>query len=604
MSIITIPNPQTKTFVQSNTSDVLGSMQNSFNIDLQENVGRMRVGKRMIAQTDDSSITASMYCPVAFAYFKIGASERINFLAGNETSTGKVCYQTGLHNNAGQDNSSNAPSTIFGGSDMLTSGGRLYVTALDKIHENDGTNWLAGTQPLSSSSNQSHMMTAYNSRLYVTDLSSLIKSCSISSGAMGAIVASGQYTLQLGDSSSTRITWLRASASRIWIGTVNTGGGKGYIYSWDGSSSIPTSSYRLESSGALACVIKDDTPYVVDTNGDLLAFNGGAFAKLTGFYRKNRKTKLKNPVSSSNNRFIHPNGMSVIDGRINILINNLNNDYTGTIEETIHSGIYEYTPENGLVHKHALTLTRSDQTIKDYGQIRVKQVGALSEILIPDSTTSTTNGSFLAGARVYTDATTEAGYVFYDDTNDTLEKYGYFITPQIESSQLTDTWQKVYVKYKKLINSSDRIYIKSRTESDEGVEATITWTSTTTFTVLNSAVVVSNYWTSGTGGEIEITQGIGGGKTAHITNAVNNAGTWTVTVDEIFTGATGTSKARFMKWNKIGVIDNQVLQFSEFTFPPIDQNDTFIQIKVCFLFKGKNEMQSLNIISKTNKPLI
>jgi len=604
MSTITIPNPQTKTIVQSNISDVLGSMQNSFNIDLQENYGKIRAGKRLIAQTDDSLVTASMYCPIAFAYFKVSSSERIYSLVGNETSTGYTCYQTGLNNNANQDTSTNAPANIYGGSDMLVaSNGYMYVTGLDKLYEHDGTNWNATTRSLSSSTNQVHMMTNFNSRIYVTDLGSLISSCA-ASGTMGTIVSSGQYSLQLGNTETNYITWLRASASRIWIGTVNRAGGKGRIYSWDGSSSTPTASYRLESSGALACVIKDDVPYVVDTNGDLLVFNGGGFQKLTGFYRKNRKTKLISPTISRNRRFIHPNGMSVIDGKINILINNLNNDYTGTIEETIHSGVYEYTPENGLVHKHALTLTRSDQTIKDYGQIRVKQVGALSEITIPDSPTSTTNGSFLAGARIYTDATTEAGYIFYDDTNDTLEKYGYMITPQIESSQLTDTWQKIYVKHKKLINSSDRVYIKSRTEEDAGVEGTITWTSTTSFTVLNSAVVVSDYWTSGTGNEIEITQGIGGGKTAHITNAVNNAGTWTVTVDETFTSATGTAKARFMKWNKLGVIDNQVLQFKEFPLPPIDQNDTFIQFKICFLFKGKNEIQSLNIISKTNKPLI
>ena len=128
--------------------------------------------------------------------------------------------------------------------------------------------------------------------------------------------------------------------------------------------------------------------------------------------------------------------------------------------------------------------------------------------------------------------------------------------------------------------------------------------------MLNSAVVVSNYWTSGTGGEVEITQAVGSGKCSHITNAVNNAGTWTVTVDETYTGATGTAKARFMKWNKLKTIENaesinnQVQQFTEFPIPEYDQNDTFIQFKICFLFKGKNELQGLNIISQTNQPLV
>lgn len=604
MSKITIPNPQTKTFVQSNTSDVLGTIQNSFNIDLQENVGKLRVGKRMVAQTDNSLVTSSIYCPVAFAYH----NSKIYTVAGNNADTGKIITQTGLHNNAVEDTSTNAPTDMNTKySDMIVaSNGYLYATSGTKLYEcNESGTWNATTRALSVGV---HQLTSYAGRLYVTDIQNQIKSCDISTGTFGVLSSVGsQYSLRVGglDSGANTITFIRASASRIWIGTVNQKGGKGYIHEWDGQSTLATRSYRLESSGALACVIKDEIPYVVDTNGDLLAFNGGTFQKLTGFYRKNRKTKLYNPTGTYNQRFIHPNGMSVIDGRINILINNRNNDYTSTIEETIHSGIYEYTPENGLVHKHALTLTRPSETIKDYGQIRVKQVGALSEILIPDSATSTTNGSFLAGARVYTDSTTEAGYIFYDDTNDTLQKYGYFITPQIESSEVNDTWQKIYVKYKKLINSSDRIYIKSRTEEDTGVEATITWTSTTTFTVPNSSVVVSDYWTSGTGGEIEITQGIGGGKTAHITNAVLATGTWTVTVDETFTGATTqTAKARFMKWNKVGVIDNQVEQFTEFPIPAVNQVNTFIQFKLCFLFTGKNEMHSSNIISKTNKPLI
>lgn len=614
MSIITIPNPQTKTFVQSNTSDVLGTMQNSFNIDLQENVGKMRVGKRMVIGSTVSDV-ASMYCPVAFAYAYKSGGNKIFSLCGNNNSTGKVATQTGLHNNAGEDNTANAPADIDTRySDMMVaSNGYLYATSNDSLYEMDGNgNWSA-TPYTSLATSTTHMLTGYAGRLYVTNLYNTILSVDISTGARGAFTSIGSpYNLRLGlDSEANTITFIRSSASRIWIGTINRRGGKGYVHEWDGQATIVTKSYRLESSGALSCVIKDEIPYIVDTNGDLLSFNGGTFQKLTGFYRKNRKRKLINPLSSWNDRFIHPNGMSVIDGRINILINNQNNDYNFTsIEETIQSGIYEYTPENGLVHKHSFGLAKSSDTIKDYGQIRVKQVGALSEILIPDNDTSTSNGSFLAGARVYTDATTEAGYIFYDDTNDTLEKYGYFITPQIESSQLTDTWQKIYLKNKKLINSSDRIYIKSRTEEDTGVEATITWTSTTSFTVLNSAVDVSLYWTSGTGGEIEITQGIGGGKTAHITNAVNNSGTWTVTVDETFTGATGTAKARFMKWNKLKTINNdesinnQVQQFTEFPIPEYDKNDTFIQFKICFLFKGKNEMHSLNIISKTNQPLI
>ncbi|MFK5284045.1 hypothetical protein ACI3PL_31150, partial [Lacticaseibacillus paracasei] len=77
---------------------------------------------------------------------------------------------------------------------------------------------------------------------------------------------------------------------------------------------------------------------------------------------------------------------------------------------------------------------------------------------------------------------------------------------------------------------------------------------TTTFTVPNSSIDLTSYWTANTGAEVEITQGLGSVKCAHIINTSLAGGTWTVTVDETFTSATGTSKARFAFWNKMGVI--------------------------------------------------
>lgn len=606
MTIITIPNPLNKTFIQSNISDVLGSLQNSFNIDLQENYGKIRLGKRMIIGSSVSD-SSSMYCAVAFAYH----NSRIYSIVGNNSSTGKMTYQTGLQNNVQDDNSSNAPTDMDTRySDMVIgSNGYLYVSSGSKLYEcNDSGAWNATTRSVSTGA---HPLTSFAGRIYIMNTQNLIVSADISTGSFGVLSTVGNsYSVRLGlDTDANTITCMRSSASRIWIATINKKGGKGYIHEWDGQSTLVTKSYRLESSGVLAMVIKDEVPYCIDTNGDLLYWNGGAFTKLTGFYRKNRKTKLYNPTATLNQRFIHPNGMSVIDGRINILINNLNNDFTGTIEETIHSGIYEYTNENGLVHKHSLGLSTAAGTIVDYGQNRVKQVGALSELTIPDSPGSTTNGSFLAGARIYTDATTEAGYIFYDDTNDTLEKYGYFITPQIESSQVTDIWIKSVLKNKKLINSTDRFWLKSRTSEDTAVEATITWVNTTTFTVPNSSVVVSDYWTSGIGGEVEITQGVGGVRCSHITNAVLATGTWTVTVDETYVGATTqTAKAWFSKWNKLLTKDGDqsisqlVDQFTEFPLPKADQVNTFVQFKVCALLKGKNEFHSLSVVSKTHRP--
>jgi len=607
MSIITIPNPQTKSLVQPNTSDVLGSIYISQNLDVQENTGRIRLGKRMIVNSQDTdSGLSDLYNPVAFT-----THNNVIYTLGGSTSGAGKAYKNGstsLDANFTADLTSNAPAEVDSRySDMISaSNGMMYATGNTKLYECSGGTWSATTRSLTTAG--AHMLASYAGRIYVTNLGNTIVSADISTGSMGVLSTVGNsYALRIGlDTAATVITFIRASASRIWIGTVNTAGGKGYVYSWDGQSTLVTNSYRLESSGALSCVIKDEIPYIMDANGDLLAFNGGTFQKLTGFNRSNG-FRLKNNTQSSNTRFIHPNGMSIIQGNIHILINNENNNYATDIEDTIPSGVWEYTQANGLVHKYGLGSSTSGGTITDYGQNRVSRIGALSELNRRSTDTgANTNGSFYAGGTIYTDASSTKACIWYDDINDTLQKAGVYVSPFIESSQVTDVFQKFFVKHKKFLNSTDKIVVKTRTEDEVPVEATITWTSTTTFTVPNSSVVVSNYWTSGTGGEVEVTQGLGSCKCAHITNAVNNSGTWTVTVDETFTSATGTSKARFANWNKITpqIDTNQVMQYQEFSLPEEDQNDIYIQFKIWMLFTGKNEIHSISIISKTQQPLV
>lgn len=602
MAKITIPNPLTKTIVQTNNSDVLGSIYISQNIDLVSNVGRFRAGKRMVVNSADTdSGLSTLTYPVAFVSF----DDKIWTLGGNTSNSGKV-YANGstqLQANFVADSNTSTPTDISSQySDMINGGnGYIYATSGDAIYQlvTGGGTWTNQSLSLGV-----HMMATYGGRIYVSTLGDRIYSADISTGAMGTLATSGSYTLRLGlDSFANNITFIRASASRLWIGVVNTRGGKGYVYEWDGQSTAVTRSYRLESTGALACVIKDEIPYIVDTNGDLLYWSGGAFVKLAGFNKKGKNIRLKNPNRQVNDRFIHPNGMSIIDGRINILINNENYDYTATVNDTVPSGVLEYTQENGLVHKGSLGLTKSSDTIIDYGQTRIKHVGALSE-LVPNNNDSNRNGTYLAGASIFTDATTTKAIIAYEDTKDTLQKSAIIVTPFIESSEATDSFNRFYLKHKKLINASDKVVIKSRTNDDGYVEATITWTSTTTFTVPNSSVVVSNYWTSDTGGEVEVIQGLGSCKCSHITNAVLAGGTWTVTVDETYTGATGTSIARFSNWNKVGVTDNQVQQFHDFSIPDVDDNNTCIQFKLWILFTGANELQSMTVISKTHENLV
>ena len=592
---IKIPNQQysqqvtqLNSWSQSNNSDTNGTLWASKNIDLTENESKLRLGKRLVLNTataDNADLSAP---PIGFKLMNVVytvAGSYVHSMFGNYPNSAGFTKVT----------ASGAPSTCDSQySDIEVSNGYMYVSANDaKVYYMDsGGTWGSFS---AGSAYTTHMLTSYGGRTYMSNLYSSIVSWSTSNGS--DLATSGQYTLQMGNSNSNVITCLRSSSNRIWICTVNNLGGKGYVYEWDGASNQATKSYRLESSGAVSCVIKDDIPYIMDTYGNLLSWNGSTFKKLDGFNRITNQLFI-DLASYSNTRFIHPNGMSIVKGKINLLINGTSADAVGSTVQTIPSGIWEYDEKHGLYHKYSFTLDKSGGTIKDYGASKISRVGALAELNFANTDTGR-DGTLFAGTNYYTDASTVTTGIFYDNSLDNLQKGGNFITGKIYSPNVMETFQSLYYRYKRLASSNDKIVVKYRTDDVEPVEGTITWTSTTTFTVPNSSVVVSNYWTSGTGGEVEIIQGVGSGKCSHITNAVLSAGTWTVTVDETYTGATGTAIARFQNWTKLGsnVYGDNHTAFNNLQFPLLS-TATWVQIKVWMLFTGRQEIDDLQLQTK------
>lgn len=589
------PNPQTKRITQLNNSNVLGDFWASTGVDLTENEGVVRIGKRLIINTNTADVAEITSYPAGFVAY--GAKK---YTIAGASGTGYVFSNASLYPSGAafsKVTGSNTPVTVDSTiSDILVSNSNLYVsTASNSVYWTaDGTTWSAAFTVGASDAGNTHMMTSYAGRTYMSKLGSLI----LSWDSANTVATSGQYTLQLGNSDSNQITFLRSSSNRIWIGVVNKLGGKGYIYEWDGSSTQATKAYRLEAQGALSCVIKDDVPYVVDTNGALLVFNGGTFKKLTQLNRR-RNRLLWNPISGTNNRFIHPNGMSIVNGKINILVDGRNYDGTTTaasIEETISSGVWEFDENKGLYHKHAFGLSRAAGTITDLGQIRINGAGALSELNMADST-SGRDGTFLAGATYFTTASVSTSGIFYDNSLDTEKKGGSFVLAKTrpEASKLgpaiTSIWKKFYIAYRKFLASTDRIVVKYRSTEQEPTTMTITWVDATSFTTADANM--ANY---AVGDEVEILQGAGGGYCSHIVSSTNNAGTYTVVVDETHTSASGTAIARFQKWIKVLEINDQTSTWKEAGFPTssgMPLSSTWIQLKVWAVFTGQDEIESL-----------
>jgi hypothetical protein len=66
----------------------------------------------------------------------------------------------------------------------------------------------------------------------------------------------------------------------------------------------------------------------------------------------------------------------------------------------------------------------------------------------------------------------------------------------------------------------------------------------------------------------------------------------------VYNGATGTAKARFSKWIKFGVASGLNKNAQEF---PIGKVNTWIQLKLWFLFTGEDEIEEIQIINQTHQ---
>lgn len=599
---IRIPN-ENKQLKQIGNSDVLGNIWSSFNLNLTENLGRIRVSPRcmLVDGTAGPSTLANMGLPVAFEFYDNGTNERIWCIAG-----ARMFYSSGDPDDTfTQDATASTPTDLGTDSDMAVFDNALYVVGNGTVYKYTGSWSTVSTAPNGGDSS----ICVYAGRLYSTQGSNQI--FSVSSADVVTEPTStpntNAYTLDLGDfdegtSDSNVITTIRSASDRIWIATINTGdsqnsatGKRGRIFEWDGVSNQPTRVYYIDSMGALAMTILNDVPYVMDADGRLRKYTGSAFEEVARLPVSSSRY-LRNPANSRHQRFIFPRGMITRDGRILMSINNILAD--GTYNENLPSGVWEYDSEIGLYHKYSIGISPVGfSTRTDFAQTQLNEVGAL--FASKNTASSDNDGDIMLGATYYTSATAEAYGVFTNNTKETKSKVGYFVTTWMDSSEVLENWKKAYLKYKKLLDSTDRIDIKYRTSDVAPVEGAITWTSTTTFT---STLGLSSY---AVGDEVEVTRGTGGGQIEHITAISENAGTYTVTLENAVTGATGTGRARFQKWIYAGRVNDQTSQYKQFSLASngITPKTTKIQFKVVMYFTGKDELEELTVIHEPHKLL-
>lgn len=570
--------PQDKKWTQPNNSSVFGALWASFNLDLTSNVGKLRISPRFIRATKTGDFTD----PV------VGMENinELNLFVGPDT---RVWYATSSHAElngslTADSASSGHPTNLDANySDIAAFNGNVYISNnTTTLHKTSSGTSYAPISSTSTTGSKPKMLCPYGQRLYISQDAKIF---SIDTSDTAQTTTSADYAINL-NSNGAVITRMRASTTGIWIATVNTYGGKGHVFFWNGVDHSVVQDFILESSGAVSLIIKDDVPWIVDTEGRLLAFNGGSFTERARL-PLDRKY-LYNPISAVNDRFMHPNGITIDNGRIQILVDTRYAAYGNPQEERAPAGIWEYDEQIGLYHKGSLSYYNYNSgAIGDYGQQRLTRVGLLKHIRSASTASGDTGSTFVSAAYYNGNMISSVAELWFDETTDAVQKHGYLITQWLSTSNITEFWQNIIVRFRAMLSTTDLITVKYRTREDTPVFATFTWDNAHQLTTVTD---VSAY----AGAEIEFVAGSGAGMCVHITS-VSGSGPYTVQIDQDVTLNTTdytqpSSYAKIQTWKKVTSFNEQTEQFNSSS---IGKPNTKIQLKICFTATGRNEIDDI-----------
>lgn len=617
MSQYRIPN-QGK-LSQPNKGDTSGNVRSTLNVDIRTNQGRIRLSPRMTLITD--STTSSFGLPVGFATMVVSSTEEVIIATGSgaasATGTGKVFANAAVGFGAFSAVAS-SPSTVHHlYSDLVSWAGketntfkRIYVSTFGvsggpDVAQFDGSSWdtvwysstRVGTTGGGDDANlvnaaPVHLCPGFNGNLYIGQefqimyapyTGNIVKSTT-KSGANtqnGTIYTGGKYV----------VTWVRSSSDRLWVGLMEASSATeshlgGYVGEWDGTGTAFNNIYKINAPCVLSCAIVNDVPYIIDGYGILKKFNGGGFSEVARLPVANQNVEMPGIYKLyTNNRWIHTRGMES-DGGL-ILINVSNFVSTGVYVQDMPSGIWEFDTENptqGLHHRNSPCVDTND-----YGQQATESTGAVFPLRV-------TGGNYLAGVSYYTDdATTNRKGVFYDNAAANTNKKGSLVTPFLTSATAQDSFNTLSYRFRQL-PSGDKIIGKYRTGKKANMPfiASITWTSTTTFTSTDA-----NFAHASDGDEIEGVMGKGASSTAHISGTPTLVTTtYTVTLDEAIGFSSGTAKVKVDNFKKVGVISRTDNNQEEFQIP--NATNAEAQIKTEMRFTGDIDLNDLTVLSETH----
>lgn len=577
-------------WVQTNVSKIAGTLFRSFNLDLESVRGRLRTTRAKLIKTGSGAVD-TFGLAIAIVYYNVA----IHVFAGS--ITGDNLYLGGNSPFDTITSDSTSTNAALDDGDAIVFNNLIYATDGANITRYNDTTENSVSAGLTD--NTPHLLAVFSpdgngERLYVTEGNDKVWSVS----QANVLASSSSYTLDLSLEPNYQTTVLMAGENSVWVGVSsagnNSGGGRSIMFEWDGvTANAPTAKYYIDANRLMAGVMKDGVPYVLDSKGRLLAFNGGRFIEVARF-------PLTKPFistsSNMNQNAVHPRGMAVDGDELLLCVSNLADGSSGStvFYNDFPAGVWAYNSRNGLYHKYAPSYQAVADTgttnLTDYGQFRAGYGGVLKVLEISDPVAADgghimfSMGYFTSGSSSLT-ADQQYG-LWTDDSHDDTQKAGWFSTPQISSSVFKDKWQQLFPALSKLLTSGDLVEVKIRVDDETQTDSTCTWSSTTQ---LHSNDELTDFVQ---GDEVTIIQGTGAGSIAHISVITTGSGT-SITLDRAITGASGTCIIRVEKWQRVAKLED----IADRGFD-IGKSGHWLQIKAFLQWTGPREFYGLTMTNE------
>lgn len=514
--------PSNKGIRQLNLNDTAGEFWSSRNIDLHTNPNKIKLARPMRQIADDTDLDGEL--PMAILVY----SDDVHIL------TNDVLYR--FNSDLTQlITETTSPSSA---DDGVIFDGQIVISDNQDVDAWDGNSyttswWTARGNPSLTRGNH-HLMEVVRigaETLVVADGSSVhAYTGGIASGAVSSV------TLDL--AGSFKVTCIKHSIRKIFIGTYSEDLDQAYVFEWDGASTNYTQAFPVGAKAVLSMEIVDNVPVIITERGEIKMFNNAGFTTVSQLpfttkpvFDESVTTGLIQPNPQA--RAVHSKGMKRFGNTLFIYTNFIDIDNDFPLDERSPNGIWVFN-----LKTYSLNHVSSLNNEVVYGQVT------------PLEYVNSENGRLYAGL-LSSDTTHTGRTMWCEDLTLDAENEGYFVTSEIESDTVTDLYNEVVTKFK--LDDSDEIKVKYRTTSvvDYPVKVSGTWSETNVFNTTEDLSVVKARFDLGERDELEVITKVGDRIVGQITSIEKSASTYQVTIDSSCGIIDEDSKVQFDNWKLI-----------------------------------------------------